>query len=55
MKLTSLFAAALLLGAGLISLLSSTGCGSVHTENISERPWNEPRGFQYRGNDRRDQ
>ena len=23
-------------------------------ENVSERPWNEPRGFQFPGNDRRD-
>ena len=53
-KLTSLCAVGLLIGAGLISLLSFSGCGSIHTDNISERPWNEPRGFQYRGNDRRD-
>ena len=52
-KLTSIFAAGLLLGAGLISLLSSTGCGSIHAENVSDRPWSEPRGFQHRGNDRR--
>ena len=54
MKLTSLFAATLMLGAGLITLLSATGCGSVYTENVSERPWSEPRGFQFQGNDRRD-
>jgi len=54
MKLVSLFATSLLVGAGLITLLSSTGCGVVHTDNVSERPWNEPRGFQYQGNDRRD-
>ena len=53
-KLTSLFVAALMLFAGLITLLSSTGCGSVHTDNVSERPWSEPRGFQFQGNDRRD-
>jgi len=54
MKLVSLLATSLLVGAGLISLLSSTGCGVVHTDNVSERPWSEPRGFQYQGNDRRD-
>ena len=54
MKLPSLFAVALMLGVGLITLLSSTGCGSVYTENVSERPWSEPRGFQFLGNDRRD-
>jgi len=53
MKLTSLFAVALMLSAGLITLLSATGCGSV-SENVSERPWSEPRGFQFQGNDRRD-
>jgi len=53
-KPTSTFIAALMLGAGLITLLSSTGCGSVYTENVSERPWSEPRGFQFQGNDRRD-
>ena len=44
MKLTSLFGAALMLGAGLFTLLSATGCGSVYTENVSERPWAESHG-----------
>ena len=43
-KLTSLFTAALMLGAGLITLLSATGCGSVYSENVSERPWAESHG-----------
>ena len=54
MKLTTLFGAALMLGAGLITLLSSTGCGSVYSEYVSERLWSEPRSFQFQGNDRRD-
>ena len=33
----------------IILLLATAGCGSFHSENVSERPWNEPRGFQYHG------
>jgi hypothetical protein len=54
-KLALLSMTGLLLGGGLFLLLSSAGCGSTHTENVSERPWSEPRGFQYQGTGRRKQ
>ena len=53
-NLTSLFAAGLLLTATLASLLSFTGCLGPDAPNDSERPQAEPRGFQYKGFDRRD-
>ena len=32
-----------------------TGCGSLDADNVSERPWNEPKGYQFfgSGNSRR--
>ena len=53
-KLTSLFAAGLLLTATVASLLSFTGCFGPDAPNDSERPQAEPRGFQFnQGFDRR--
>ena len=53
-KIYNLLASALLCGAGLLLLTHATGCGSTnsekyseYSENISDRPWSEPRGFQY--------
>ncbi|MBR66734.1 MAG: hypothetical protein CMO67_01245 [Verrucomicrobiales bacterium] len=49
------FTGACLLIAGGILLSSATGCGSLDAENVSERPWNEPKGYQFfgSGNSRR--
>jgi len=55
LKKTISFASACLLIAGGILLASATGCGSLDAENVSERPWNEPKGYQFfgSGNSRR--
>ena len=49
------FTGACLLIAGGILLSSAPGCGSLDAENVSERPWNEPKGYQFfgSGNSRR--
>ena len=41
--------------AGGMFLASTTGCGSLDADNVSERPWNEPKGYQFfgSGNSRR--
>lgn len=35
--------------AALAIFASATGCGTPNSDNISDRPWSEPRGFQYQG------
>jgi len=37
-----------LIGLGFI-LIGTTGCETPDTDNVSERPWNEPRGYQFFG------
>ena len=55
LKKTISFAGACLLIAGGMYLTSTTGCGSLDADNVSERPWNEPKGYQFfgSGNSRR--
>ena len=45
----------IIIGSAFI-LIGATGCETPDTDNVSERPWNEPRGYQFfgGGNDRRD-
>tara|TARA_Y100001960_G_scaffold113783_1_gene121776 strand:- start:1199 stop:1324 length:126 start_codon:yes stop_codon:yes gene_type:complete len=39
----------------LILLAGTSGCSTPDSDNISERPWNEPRGFLFQGTGRRDE
>ena len=52
-KAISIVSAFLLVVVSLL-LTAGTGCGSLDSENVSERPWNEPKGYQFfgGGNDR---
>jgi len=45
----------IIIGSAFI-LTGATGCETPDTDNVSERPWNEPRGYQFfgGGNGRRD-
>lgn len=37
----------ILLGIFLLALVTSlTGCGSTEPDNLSERPWNAPNGYE---------
>jgi len=38
----------IIIGSSLI-LTGTTACETPDTDNVSERPWNEPRGFQFFG------
>jgi hypothetical protein len=53
-KLTAILKASLWLALGMIFLVTATGCGSPYSPNDSERPWNEPKGFQFKTGDRDD-
>ena len=53
LKLNTIFKTALLLAVGAI-FLSATGCGSLDSENLSDRPFNEPGNFLFQGGDRED-
>jgi len=36
----------LLLGLVVVSSLCFTGCASTESDNLSERPWNSPKGWE---------
>lgn len=36
----------LLLGLGLAAIFLGGGCASTEPENVSARPWNQPRGWE---------
>jgi hypothetical protein len=38
----------IIIGSGFI-LIGTTACETPDTDNVSERPWNEPRGYQFFG------
>jgi hypothetical protein len=52
-KLNAIFKTVLLLASGVI-FISATGCGSLDSENLSDRPFNEPSNFLFQGGDRED-
>ena len=54
-KLISLGTATPLFVGMFILLTGTSGCSAPDSDNISERPWNEPRGFLFQGTGRRDE